>query len=199
MTRPISLGLGKIAGLAIASGLVLIQSYGDGDYGPKMSVATAGQLPGGVLFFSSPPQLVDSATTFNAVSIPAAKYYFTISLPEQAGEPLDRVVFQQQPNPDPINFYPDQTFAFLSDRRNRGPEIDLESVDWDRRTGKITVTFAESVPPGQTVTIMLKPWQNPDVPGVYQFRVFALPPGDNAQAMDLGIARFQFYRGGGSW
>jgi hypothetical protein len=194
MTRLISLGLGKIARLAIASGLVLTQSYGS--FGLKMPFAGAGELPGGVLFFNSPPQLMDSATTFNAVSIPAAKYYFTISLPEQAGEPLDRVVFQQQPNPDPINFYPDQSFAFLGDRRDRGTQVALESVDWDRSTGKITVTFAQTISPGETVTIGLKPWKNPDVPGVYQFRVFALPPGDNSQAMDLGVARFQFYRGG---
>ncbi|MBD2652464.1 DUF2808 domain-containing protein [Synechocystis sp. FACHB-383] len=194
MTKVLSAGLRKVISLMIASGLVLTQSCGS--YGPKISVAGAGQLPGGVLFFSSPPQLMDSATTFNAVSIPAAKYYFTISLPEQAGDPLDRVVFQQQPNPDPINFYPDQSFAFLGDRRHRGAQVALESVEWDRSTGKITVTFAQAISPGEIVTIGLKPWKNPDVPGVYQFRVFALPPGDNSQAMDLGVARFQFYRGG---
>jgi hypothetical protein len=194
MTRLISLGLGKMAGLAIAFGLVLTQSYGS--FGPETSIAEAGELRGGVRFFSRPPQLADSVTTFNAVSIPAAKYYFTISLPEQAGEPLDRVVFQQQPNPDPINFYPEQTFAFLGDRHNQGSQVALESVDWDRDRGKITVTFAQTISPGETVTIGLKPWKNPDVPGVYQFRVFALPPGENSQAMDLGVARFQFYRGG---
>ncbi|QUS59744.1 DUF2808 domain-containing protein [Synechocystis sp. PCC 7339] len=194
MTQVLSTRLRKGFGLAIALGLVLTQSYGS--CGPQMGVAGAGELPGGVLFFSSPPQLMDSATTFNAVSIPAAKYYFTISLPEQAGEPLDRVVFQQQPNPDPINFYPDQSFAFLGDRHHRGTQVALESVDWDRSTGKITVTFTQAIPPGEIVTIGLKPWKNPDVPGVYQFRVFALPPGENSQAMDLGVARFQFYRGG---
>ncbi len=189
MTKRIPLDLKKMAGLAIASLLVL----------NPFAFSRGEELPGGVRFFSSPPRLVDSATTFNAVSIPAAKYYFTISLPENAGEPLSRIVFHQQPSPDPINFYPDQTVAFLGDRRNRGKEIRLESVDWDRSMGKITVTFAQAITPGQMVTISLKPWQNPDVSGVYQFRVFALPPGANSQAMDLGIARFQFYRGGGSW
>ncbi|WLT38388.1 hypothetical protein NON20_00065 [Synechocystis sp. B12] len=48
MTRPISLGLGKIAGLAIASGLVLTQSYGS--FGPEMSIAEAGELPGECVF-----------------------------------------------------------------------------------------------------------------------------------------------------
>lgn len=189
MTKLISLGLRKMTGLAIACSLYPIPTTG----------VEAGELRGGVRFFNSPPQLVESATTFNGVSIPAAKYYFTISLPEQAGEPLSRVVFQQQPNPDPINFYPDQTFAFFGYRRNRGEQIALQSVNWDRDMGKITVVFVESIPPGQTVTIMLKPWRNPDVSGVYQFRVFAFPLGDNAQAMDLGVARFQFYRSGGIW
>ena len=178
-----------MAGLAIASWLIL----------NSFAVSRGEELPGGVRFFSSPPQLVDSATTFNAVSIPAAKYYFTIGLPEKAGEPLTRVVFQQQPNPDPINFFPEQTVAFLGNRQHRGESVPIESVDWNRSTGKITVFFAESIPTGQTVTIMLKPWRNPDISGVYQFRVFAFPPGDNAQSMDLGVARFQFYRGGGSW
>ncbi|AIE74525.1 MULTISPECIES: DUF2808 domain-containing protein [unclassified Synechocystis] len=194
MTRPIPPDLGKIAGLAIASGVALMAF--SGDFAMETVVVEAGELRGGVRFFSRPPQLVDSITTFNAVSIPAAKYYFTIALPEQAGEPLDRVVFQQQPNPDPINFYPEQTFAFFGDRHNRGQEIALESVNWDKTAGKITVTFAQAIAPGTIITIGLKPWKNPDVPGVYQFRVFALPPGTNSQAMDLGVARFQFYRGG---
>jgi len=156
---------------------------------------SAQELPGGISFFAAPPQLAESSTTFDGVSIPTPKYYFTIALPDDAGAGLASVVFQSQASPDPINFYPDRTEAFVGDRPNLGQSIPLQTTLWDRSTGRLTVSFAEPVAPGQTVTIRLIPVRNPNTPGVYQFRLFALPPGDQAQSMDLGVARFQFYRG----
>ncbi len=151
-------------------------------------------LPGNRQFFTHPPRLVNSSTTFNAVSVWAAKYYFTLALPEDAGSPLAKVVFQQQQSPDPIDFYPDQTTAFYGDRHQRQAAIALSTTTWDAQTGQFTVEFAESIPPGNQITVRLKPKQNPDFPGVYQFRVYAFPPGKDPQSIDLGLARFQFYR-----
>jgi hypothetical protein len=163
--------------------------------GGSFNAVLAQELPGEISFFSNPPQLTDSTTTFSGVSVPTPKYYFTIALPSDAGASLTTVVFQRQDSPDPIDFYPDRTEAFEGDRQNLGQPIPLQTTLWDQDTGRLTVSFAEPVAPGQTVTIRLIPVQNPDVPGTYQFRLFAFPAGDNAQSIDLGIARFQFYRG----
>ena len=156
----------------------------------------AAELPGGISFFSRHPQLLESSTTFNSVSIPAAKYYFTIALPDVAGSSLSKVVFQRQDSPDPIDFVLDKTEAFTGDRQQRGQAIPLNPTEFNQETGQLTVNFATPITPGETVTIRLKPVKNPDMPGVYQFRIFAFPAGAKAQSMDLGIARFQFYRGG---
>ncbi|MEB3161384.1 MAG: DUF2808 domain-containing protein [Synechocystis sp.] len=187
----LGLGLGLIGGLV--GGNFFSRWPGSGK---SLSHAVLAQeLPGGISFFSDPPQLTDSETTFNGVSIPTPKYYFTIALPNDAGASLAKVVFQRQDSPDPIEFYPDRSAAFDGDRQNLGQPIPLQTTLWDQDTGRLTISFAEPVAPGQTVTIRLIPIQNPDVPGVYQFRLFAFPTGSNVQSIDLGIARFQFYRG----
>jgi len=195
MRRIFKLGLGVyVAGELVGGELFLRWPILNID---KLSPAVlAAELRGGIRFFSRPPQLLESSTTFNGVSIPAAKYYFTIALPDGAGNPLAKVVFQSQDSPDPIDFELDKTAAFIGDRQQRGQTIPLNPTEFNRETGQLTVSFATPIAPGETVTIRLKPVKNPDVPGVYQFRLFAFPAGDKVQSMDLGIARFQFYRGG---
>lgn len=190
----LKLGLGLSVITALTSG-EMMGGWPFFSVGKNFQSVLAQDLPGGMTFFSAPPQLVDSASTFDGVSIPTPKYYFTIALPANAGQGLAKVVFQRQDSPDPIEFYPDRTEAFTGDRQNLGESIAIASTTWDDGTGQLTVTFAEPVAPGQTVTLRLIPLQNPDVPGVYQFRLFAFPPGDQAQSMDMGVARFQFYRG----
>ncbi|MEY2983661.1 MAG: hypothetical protein RLZZ568_278 [Cyanobacteriota bacterium] len=186
----ISLGLwGSLTdGALLSSGL--LRPFDDRPYG-----VVAAELPGGISFFAAPPRLLDSATTFSDVSIPGAKYYFTIALPDNAGRSLAKVVFQRQDSPDPIDFEVNKTQAFEGNRQNLGQDIALNPTEFNRATGQLTVSFVRPIAPGETVTIRLKPVQNPDVPGVYQFRLWAVPTGDNAQSMDLGVARLQFYRG----
>lgn len=157
-------------------------------------IETPPTLPNGGQFFMQPPQLVSSLTTFKGVSVPAAKYYFTLAIPAGANSPLGQVVFQQLQNFDSIDFYPDKTHVFFGDRHNRAGDITTFNTEWDASTNKVTVTFTQPIPPGKTITIQLKPTRNPDYPGIYQFRVYATPTGANSQKMDLGLARFQFYR-----
>ncbi len=152
-----------------------------------------GQLVSGETFFNVPPLLVESATTYNAVSVPAARYYFTISLPAGATEPLAQIIFQRQASPDPIQFEPENTTAFIGTQQNQGTALVVKST-WEESTGKLDVRFDPPISPGTTFSVRLAPEQNPDVPGVYQFRVFALPAGLKSKAMDLGVARFHFYR-----
>jgi hypothetical protein len=186
----LSLGIWVVTGL---SGGLLCPGSGV-NVGGFAPAALAQDLPGGN-FFSAPPQLVDSSSTFSGVSVPTPSYYFTIAIPADAGQGLAQVVFQRQDSPDPIEFYPDRTGAFIGDQQNQGQAVPLKTTVWDNNTGLLTVNFAEPVAPGQTVTIRLIPYQNPDVEGTYQFRLLAFPPGDQARSMDLGVARLQFYRG----
>ena len=49
--------------------------------------------------------------------------------------------------------------------------------------------FATPIEPGNTVTIAIKPTQNPTQDGIYLFGLTAYPTGDNSQGMYLGSSR----------
>lgn len=159
----------------------------------------AGQFPDGRIFFESSPTLVNFFATFQSVRAWGAKYYVTIALPPSLGAPLGTVTIQQQPNIQTIAFLVDQTFAFLGDRNQRGEKLTLKSTTFDPNTQTITVIFDPPVPPGNTVSIGLKPVQNPDYGGIYQFGITAYPPGDNSPGLALGVGRLTIYEAGDRW
>lgn len=159
----------------------------------------AGQFPDGRIFFESSPTLVNFFATFQSVRAWGAKYYLTIALPPSLGAPLGTVTIQQQPNIQTIAFLVDQTFAFLGDRNQRGEKLTLKSTTFDPNTQTITVIFDPPVPPGNTVSIGLKPVQNPDYGGIYQFGITAYPPGDNSPGLALGVGRLTIYEAGDRW
>lgn len=159
----------------------------------------AGQFPDGRIFFESSPTLVNFFATFQSVRAWGAKYYLTIALPPSLGAPLGTVTIQQQPNIQTIAFLVDQTFAFLGDRNQRGENLTLKSTTFDPNTQTITVIFDPPVPPGNTVSIGLKPVQNPDYGGIYQFGITAYPPGDNSPGLALGVGRLTIYEAGDRW
>jgi hypothetical protein len=163
------------------------------------SVSLAGQFPDGRVFFESSPTLVNFFATFQSVRTWGAKYYLTIALPPSLGAPLGKVTIQQQPNIQTIAFLVDQTFAFLGDRNQRGEKLTLKSTTFDPNTQTITVIFDPPVPPGNTVSIGLKPVRNPDYGGVYQFGITAYPPGDNSPGLALGVGRLAIYDAGDRW
>jgi len=153
------------------------------------SVSLAGQFPDGRVFFESSPTLVNFSATFQSVRTWGAKYYLT----------LGKVTLQQQPNIQTIAFLVDQTFAFLGDRNQRGEKLTLKSTTFDPNTQTITVIFDPPVPPGNTVSIGLKPVRNPDYGGVYQFGITAYPPGENSPGLDIGVGRLAIYEAGDRW
>jgi hypothetical protein len=159
----------------------------------------AGQFPDGRIFFESSPTLVNFFATFQSVRAWGAKYYLIIALPPSLGAPLGTVTIQQQPNIQTIAFLVDQTFAFLGDRNQRGENLTLKSTTFDPNTQTITVIFDPPVPPGNTVSIGLKPVQNPDYGGIYQFGITAYPPGDNSPGLALGVGRLTIYEAGDRW
>ncbi len=154
------------------------------------------QLSDGRVYFDQPPSLLDSATTRNRTNTSGGTYYFTVSLPDNAGEPLQQVAIAQR-NPEGfarrVNFNLNRTFAFTGTRRDRGNPLPIGSTTWDETDSQVIVTFEPPVAPGQTVTIGLRPHRNPQLSGVYLFGITAFPEGELAHGQFLGFGRFHFY------
>lgn len=147
----------------------------------------------GKVYFIQPPRLERAATTNNGVRMWGATYYFTISLPEDADEPLQRVTINQRLGFEFPRFYLEESRAFEGTSRSRGRELGLKAVTRDKKARTISVTFSPPVPPGTTLTIRLRPVQNPRNSGIYMFGVTAFPPGEQVHGQFLGFARFHFY------
>jgi hypothetical protein len=154
--------------------------------------ALAVQMSDGTVYFDNPPSLVEATTSEKAAGSTLATYYFTLSIPADAGEPLQRVVLAQEGGTDNIWFSVSRSRAFLGN--NRRNLVNLTGVTQDRESRAVSVTFATPVPPGQTVTIALQPRQNPLFTGVYLFGVTAFPQGAKPYGQFLGFGRLQFYR-----
>ena len=152
------------------------------------------QFPDGRVAFESGISLVDAYTTFSGVRIRQARYYFDLELPQDLGEPLEKLVIRQRGGSDRIEFRPDRTRAYLGDHDDKGEPLAVTS-SFDEATAEIEVRFDRPIPPGSKVTVGIKPKRNPDYAGVYLFGVTAFPPGEKPIGMYLGPGRLHFYRG----
>lgn len=160
------------------------------------SASLAIQFSDGTTSFEKSPLLLDAITTYSSVRVPAAKYYFTINVPQDAGEPVEKIVIGQRYSPETISFYPEKTVAFEGTYRNRGERFTIKNSEWDRGMETVTVTFEPPIPPGNTITLRLKPIKNPDYGGVYLFGVTVFPVGENSRGLYLGAGRIHFYQNG---
>lgn len=161
--------------------------------GATAEVTQAVKLRDGTVYFVQPPELVAATTTFNSVNEWGATYYFTITLPEEAGEPLQRVTIKQQEGADNIRYRLKKSRAFEGTRHDKGTPIKLAEVTNDRDNRLIVVNFEQPIPPGKTITIGLQPVENPFSPGVYLFGVTAFPTGEKSHGQFIGYGRLQFY------
>ncbi|MBH8553358.1 DUF2808 domain-containing protein [Nostocaceae cyanobacterium CENA357] len=154
------------------------------------------QLQDGTVYFAQPPRLVGAATTYNETYVWGATYYFTLSMPENAGEPLEKVTINQHEGVDDIRFDLKNSFAFEGTRSHKKQKIGLKDAVSDRQTRTVSLIFDPPVSSGKTITIGLKPWQNPTVAGVYLFGVTAFPGGEKSHGQFLGFGRLHFYSHG---
>ncbi|MBD3885266.1 DUF2808 domain-containing protein [Phormidium tenue FACHB-886] len=171
----ISIGLGTVAALPDQSG---------------QAVELRGQV-----YFDHPPALLDASTTQRQTATSSAVHYFTLSVPADAGEPLQRVEIAQRDSSNSvklIRYEADETRAFLGTRRDRQSELTLGETTYDRDSQTISVSFDPPVPPGETVTIGLRPVRNPLQDGIYLFGVTAFPAGENPSGQFLGYGRLTF-------
>lgn len=160
------------------------------------SIAQAVQLSDGKVYFVQPPRLLDASATQTQTSDSSSTYYFTLSVPEDAGEPLQRVAIAQQNGGNAfrsVDYDLNDSRAFTGTRRNRGEAVPVRETTYDPDTETVSVVFEQPVPPGTTVTIGLRPDRNPDQDGLYLFGVTAYPAGESAYGQFLGYGRLQFY------
>lgn len=164
--------------------------------GVSTPITQAVQLADGTVYFVQPPSLEEARTTYTNVNAPTATYYFTINVPETAGEPLQRVTINQRQGTDRVRFELDDTRAFIGTSRKKGSKLTLGEVVRIPDTRTISVILDPPVPPGRTITVALRPIRNPQFSGVYLFGVTAFPPGEKSHGQFLGFGRFQFYSNG---
>jgi Protein of unknown function (DUF2808) len=158
--------------------------------------APAIQLADGTVYFASPPQLGAVSSTNSAVYAWVVTYYFTLTVPANAGEPLGKVTIAQTEGTDTVRFSPKEITAVAGTSRRSAPALSLGEVKVDRPTRTVTVNFNPPVPPGKTVTIALVPERNPLYGGVYLFGVTAFPAGEKTHGQFLGFGRLHFYESG---
>ncbi len=145
------------------------------------SALQAIQLADGTSYFAEPPSLVKAMTTFRNPNVPST-YYFTLSLPENAGVPLQSVTFKQREGLEEIAF--DGAEAEIAGKKQH---LSLKMNDHQ----SVTVTFDPPVAPGQTIKIGLDAI-NPFYGGIYLFGVTAFPVGEKSHGQFLGFGRLDF-------
>ncbi|BAZ32057.1 hypothetical protein NIES4074_45590 [Cylindrospermum sp. NIES-4074] len=161
--------------------------------GSTLKQSQAIQLQDGTIYFAHPPRLLKTTTTYNDVSVWGATYYFTVSLPEDAGEPLQKITINQREGVDYIRFDLENSFAFEGTGSDKKQRLELKDATSDQKTQTVSLTFDPPVSPGQIITIALKPWQNPRYEGVYLFGLTAFPAGEKSHGQFLGFGRLHFY------
>jgi hypothetical protein len=156
----------------------------------QKSVSTT---PAGQSFFNHPPRL-NRAAAFPNIGYVASTYEFTLTVPEDAGQPLKAVTIMQATNAETVKFDVAHSRAFAG-RRAMGSEIQLASVGGNQpaNPGEVTIVFDQPVQPGSTITIALAARRNPISNGVYLFGVTAYPDGENGLGQFLGYGRLSFY------
>ena len=147
----------------------------------------------GSTYFAKAPWKVDLVSYYTTIWQTRAEYYFTISLDPEAGAALGGLTIQQTRGVDNrFPFFVERTSAFLGRPRQHGAKVPVEAR-FDSAARLFTLTFPEPVPPGATVTVVLKPWNNPAYSDTYMFQVTAYPAGPNPSPASLGFGTLRIY------
>jgi len=150
------------------------------------------ELPDGTVWFDKSPRLLEVTTTYRQIYLRGATYYFTLNLPEDAGEPLGRVVINQRQGFEDIRFDLEDTVAFIGTHQNKGQSLALQEITQEPDMEGISVTFDQPVAPGETITVGLRPVRNPRTSGFYTFGITAFPAGEQADGIYLGSRNLYF-------
>lgn len=151
------------------------------------------ELQGSTVFVRAPGE-VNLVSYTTDVGQPQAEYFFTLQLPEDAGASLGELQIRQTRGVDRnFQFSPERTQAFLGRPRQRGASVPVEA-SFSQQERLISVRFPQPVAPGSTLTVRLKPWNNPTMADTYMFQVTAFPAGPNPRPALLGFGTLRIYR-----
>ncbi len=157
------------------------------------TAARAVELGGRTEFVRAPWKVVLTSYTTNVGQSPA-EYFFTLSLDGQAGASLGAMTIQQTRGADwQFPFAVERTRAFLGLPRREGRRIPVVA-SFEPAARRFTLTFPEPVPPGETVTVSLRPWFNPMQADTYLFQVTASPAGPGPVASPVGVGTLRIYQ-----
>jgi hypothetical protein len=132
--------------------------------------------------FDQPPQL-------SQVSMANRRVYFTIAIPENAGEGLAKLSFSDR-TPTALAFDLEQTRVFQGTPEERGEAVNVESA-WVDETGVVWVEFASALPPGTVFTVSLAVGQNPPR-DAREYGVAAYPDSENSVPAFVGDGTLMF-------
>ena len=154
--------------------------------GPGWTLELNGQS-----FFTQPPWRVEFTNYDWHVDAGGPEYYFTVALAENAGAHLGGLVITQTSGSDQTFWIdPKETSAFFGRPRHEGDAIPVEAQFHEQKRS-MRVDFPDPPPPGSTLTVVLRPPNNPSLNDIYLFAVEALPAGANPSAASLGFARME--------
>jgi Protein of unknown function (DUF2808) len=160
---------------------------------PKPPAESSSIRQAGQSSFSNPPELTRAAATETGASM-SSTYEFTLTVPQDAGQPLKAVKIVQAKNVETVKFDVSHSKAFMGERLTASSEIGLASIGGEQPSnpGEATIAFDQPVQPGSTVTVALAAQRNPRRGGVYLFGVTAYPVGENGLGQFLGFGRINF-------
>jgi len=132
----------------------------------------------------------DHAPRLNRVAIANQKAYFTVTIPENAGEELAKLSFSdltQTAARLPFNLEKTQVFQGT---RASGQNIKLSDA-WVDETGVVWVEFAPTLAPGTTFTVVLEVEENAPS-GDHEYGVAAYPEPENSVPAFVGDGTLTF-------
>lgn len=154
-----------------------------------LSSARALELQGRT-YFAEPPVLPRSTNYRSNAGEGSPEYMITLKVPTNAGAALGALEITQTRGVDrsfPFNLQ--QCRAFLGEPRHELASTPA-SFQFDQSQRRFKVVFANPVAPGQTVTVVLRPWTNPLQSDTYMFSVLAIPAGVDPVGAMTGFATF---------
>jgi hypothetical protein len=156
-------------------------------------VGNAIELVDGTTHFLNPPRFLGARASQNGTYVWGATYYFTIALPDNAGEALQKVVITQESGFSRPLFDIKNVEVFEGEHGRLGHPLPIQKVILNSDSLMLTVLFEPPIPPGKTMTIRLYPVRNPSVAGTYLYGVTAFPVGERPYGQFIGVGQIQIY------
>jgi hypothetical protein len=146
----------------------------------------------GSTHFAGIPKLTRTFVSKKTVSVLGPTYAFTLQVPQDASEDLGRIVIRQTQGADQTWYQSlHEIRTFQGTVQDQGRNFAIAAVDIDPESNVITVDLDETVAPGETVTLILRPNHNPRRTGTYLFTLHVFPSGRKPAGQFVETIRVQ--------